>query len=77
MMSVRLSLPLLMAVLAPSLTPTTAVDTTSPPSAVSIYVPGYQTKNWNGLAGSVISSVSLLILVVCRQVSVAYLLKVP
>ncbi|KAK7748615.1 hypothetical protein SLS53_000636 [Cytospora paraplurivora] len=56
MMSVRLSLPLLMATLAPSLTPTAAEDTTSPLSVVSVYVPGYQTKNWNGLAGSVIST---------------------
>ncbi|ROW04478.1 hypothetical protein VMCG_05003 [Cytospora schulzeri] len=55
MMSVRLSLPLLMATLAPSLTPTAAEDT-SLHSTVSVYVPGYQTKNWDGLAGSVMTS---------------------
>lgn len=61
MMSVRLPLPLLlMATLAPSLTPTAAEDT-SLQSTVSIYVPGYRTENWDGLAASVMTSVSLLL----------------
>lgn len=59
-MSVRLPLPLLlMATLAPSLTPTAAEDT-SPQSTVPVYVPGYRTENWDGLVGSVMTSVSPL-----------------
>lgn len=55
-MSVRLPLPLLlMATLAPSLTPTAAEDT-SPQSTVPVYVPGYRTENWDGLVGSVMTS---------------------
>ncbi|KUI57476.1 hypothetical protein VP1G_10901 [Cytospora mali] len=58
MMGVRLSLPLLMAFLAPSLTPTAAEDS-SLQSTVSVYVPGYRTENWDDLAGSVIASDSI------------------
>ncbi|KAF3766829.1 hypothetical protein M406DRAFT_327945 [Cryphonectria parasitica EP155] len=46
-------LPLLLAALAPSLTPTSA---DSSPTTVPVYVPGYQSENWDDLAGSVITS---------------------
>lgn len=53
------SMPLLFATLAPSLlvlAPRTSAQVTVP-----VYVPGYRAENWNGLAGSVISSVGGLI----------------
>lgn len=49
----RLSLALLTAVWSPSLAPTSAQST------VSVYVPGYRSENWEDLAASVITSVSL------------------
>lgn len=49
-------LPLLLIVLAPGLSPGAAQDSSSQ-STVSVYVPGYGAKNWEDLAGSVITSV--------------------
>ncbi|KAJ4385495.1 hypothetical protein N0V93_009923 [Gnomoniopsis smithogilvyi] len=47
-------LSLLIAALAPSLAPTTFAQVTVP-----VYVPGYRAENWDGLAGSVITSNSV------------------
>ena len=58
MLNARLSLPLLLAISAPSLSPT-AADDSSFQTTATVYVPGYQTENWDGLAGSVIASVSV------------------
>lgn len=49
-------LPLLLIALAPCLLPAAAQDSSSQ-STVSVYVPGYETQNWEDLAGSVVTSV--------------------
>ncbi|KAH8765489.1 hypothetical protein F5883DRAFT_100893 [Diaporthe sp. PMI_573] len=48
-------LPLLLIALAPGLSPAAAQGSSSQ-STVSVYVPGYETQNWEDLAGSVITS---------------------
>lgn len=48
-------LPLLLIALAPGLSPAAAQDS-STQSTVSVYVPGYESQNWEDLAGSVITS---------------------
>lgn len=51
-------LPLLLIALAPGLSPAAAQDSSSQStSTVSVYVPGYESQNWEDLAGSVITSV--------------------